>query len=126
MSRTHRKLLVDSWIASEQHYINCEAARYKVYVLAREGGAGRWACRRWKGENYNPVAHAKDQLNRWTRDGRDGLTCTGHNTGLKTDAKKTLRRANKNFCRSVLSGDDHENIPLPNRILGKSHKWDWW
>jgi len=126
MSRTTRKLLARSWIASKQHYINCEAAQYKVYVLAREGGAGRWACRRWKGENYDPVIHAKDQLNRWTRDGRDGLTCSRSNTGYKTDSKKKIRRLNKEFCRREVAGQDTDDTPHAIRKDGKTYKWDWW
>ena len=34
------------------------------------------------------IRESKEQLKRWTRDGRDGLTSSNANTGFKTDAKK--------------------------------------
>ena len=68
----------------------------------------------------------EEQLKRWTRDGRDGLTNSAANTGFKTDAKKIVRRANKSFCRAVLSGDDYENIPYATDKLGKDFIYRWW
>lgn len=111
MSRTHRKLPRKSWI------------RYRLFKL-------QWPNVRWYDKYIKPkeevILDAENQLNRWRRDGRDGMTCTTSNTGYKYDAKKTVRRANKSFCRHVLCGDDYENIPLPTRKIGKKHKWDWY
>lgn len=128
MSRTTRHRGYHHWLCEGQEvgYI----VREMNHQLYRRIQQARYPRFTWYDKyimtDEETLAKAKEEYAQWARDGRHGLTKTTHNTGFKTDAKKTVRRANKSFCRAVLSGDDYENIVLPTVKLGKLHIWNWW
>lgn len=58
---------------------------------------------------------------------RDGYcNDTGRNTGFKKAAAKSVRQANKNFCKKVLADDEWEDDPYPTHKLGKALVWNFW
>mgnify|MGYP003474351929 FL=1 len=126
MSRTTRSRGYYGWLRDdcEDHYLT-RTMHLQLFYRSCGLQNPRWYAK-YVHDDEETIRIAKDEFARWARDGRDGLTETSRNSGFKYDAKKTVRRANKSFCRSVLSGDDHENIPTPIRKEGKKHKWDWW
>lgn len=127
MSRTTRALYTASWIQSEQHFINREVASHNAYLCAIGNGAhSYWSRKVWKEPDFDPEAAARNDIARWTRDGRDGLTETKRNTGYKTDSKKKIRRLNKEFCRRAVADQDTDDIPHAILKDGKTYKWDWW
>lgn len=126
MSRTTRSRGYYGWLRddNEVHYITREYRTQLFYRTCNFAHPGWY--KKYVKTDEEFLKDTKEQWARWARDGCDGLTETRRSTGYKTAAKKTVRRANKSFCRSVLSGDDHENIPTAVPKDGKSHKWDWW
>lgn len=130
MSRTIRDRGHYRWMhGSDVEYINRQLDMTNRWVLMSVKYDRRpytTYCDKYIKDDETIIRESKEQLKRWTRDGRDGLTSSNANTGFKTDAKKIVRRANKSFCRAVLSGDDYENIPYATDKLGKDFIYRWW
>lgn len=84
---------------------------------------------RWKRVEIDwPIDEARKEFGEeYDSQVRDGYLCdTGRNTGFKREAKRTLRRANREFCKKVMIDEDWEDEVLPDRYLGKALKWNWW
>lgn len=126
MSRTTRSRGYYGWLRddNEVHYITREYHTQLFYRTCNFAHPGWY--KKYVKTDEEFLKDTKEQWARWARDGRDGLTETRRSTGFKTDAKKIVRRANKSFCRAVLSGDDYENIPYATDKLGKDFIYRWW
>jgi hypothetical protein len=75
---------------------------------------------------YTDEEVIKDAKSFRAKSQRDGFGCdTTQSSGYRKAAARTLRLANKRFCKRILI-DDWENTAYPSRLDGKKHIWDWW
>lgn len=68
------------------------------------------------------IAEADKEYLRWTR---DQWSETSRNSGFKRDAARTVRRANKSYCKKVLQ-DEWEELVAPNGHEGDHLIWNYW
>jgi hypothetical protein len=70
------------------------------------------------------IAKSKRDFSTYTRDGK--WSETGKNTGFKRAAAKTVRRANAQFCSSVIRGEEYDDTIYPHEHLGDHLVWNFW
>ena len=76
-------------------------------------------------QKYNEeIEKLKKEWAKFTRDGRWSETAC--NQGFKHEAKKIVRRANKNFCHKVMKDLDYDDEAYPNGHEGDHSVWNWW
>ena len=71
--------------------------------------------------------YVEDSIREYKTYSRDGsIDENSQNRGFKESANNVIRTGNRVLVHRIMSGEDYEATPYPNRKMGKSFMWDWW